>query len=97
MTNTTKPLQNVLRPGKTYARNAVKASAIEQVMLSVLPIGPPGLTWAQMKPLVCEQLSQDLFPGGEKAGWWMKTVQLDLEAKGEISRSATSPLHFFRI
>jgi hypothetical protein len=27
-------------------------------------------------------LPQNLFPGGAKAGWWAKTVQLDLEARG---------------
>jgi hypothetical protein len=33
----------------------------------------------------------------EKAGWWIKTVQLDLEAKGFISRTQMKPLHWFRI
>jgi hypothetical protein len=31
-------------------------------------------------------LPQDLWPNGEKSGWWMKTVQLDLEAKGLVVR-----------
>ena len=34
--------------------------------------------------------------GGAKAGWWAKTVQLDLEAKGAIVREKTRPLRFHR-
>lgn len=30
-------------------------------------------------------LPESLFPGGAKAGWWTKAVQLDLEAKGLIA------------
>ncbi len=29
---------------------------------------------------------------GARAGWWAKTVQLDLEAKGVIARGRTRPL-----
>jgi hypothetical protein len=89
-------LENIHRPGKTYQRNAAKVAAVERSMLMVLPMGPPGLGWAQLKPLVCDHLPEELFPGGAKVGWWMKSVQLDLEAKGKIARSATSPLHFWR-
>jgi len=39
----------------------------------------------------------DLFPGGAKAGWWMKTVQLDLEAKRIIAREKTKPLRWHRL
>jgi hypothetical protein len=42
-------------------------------------------------------LPTDLFPGGEKRGWWIKTVQLDLEAKDEIERSDTKPLRWYRV
>jgi len=41
-------------------------------------------------------LPADLFPGGAKAGWWMKTVQLDLETKGIITREKTKPLRLHR-
>lgn len=34
-------------------------------------------------------LPDDLFPSGEKAGWWVVAVQLDLEAKGIIKRGVT--------
>jgi hypothetical protein len=32
-------------------------------------------------------LPQDLFPNGEKAMWWVKCVQLDLEAKEIVKRN----------
>jgi hypothetical protein len=38
---------------------------------------------------------EDLFPGGEKTGWWTKCVQLDLEAKGLLVR-AGKPLRWRR-
>jgi hypothetical protein len=40
-------------------------------------------------------LPGDLFPGGEKAGWWVKAVQLDLEAKQVIARTP-SPVRLYR-
>lgn len=40
---------------------------------------------------------QRLWPGGAKAMWWMKTVQLDLEAKGLVARdAATRPMRWRR-
>jgi hypothetical protein len=40
-------------------------------------------------------LSQEQFPGGAKAGWWAKAVQLDLEAKGVVKREKTSPIRLY--
>jgi hypothetical protein len=31
-------------------------------------------------------------PGGATAGWWLKAVRLDLEAKGIVAREKTTPL-----
>ena len=45
---------------------------------------------------VLEHLPQDLFPGGAKSGWWMKAVQLDLEAKNIIRREKTSPIRLHK-
>jgi len=50
------------------------------------------MTVAELSAAVRPSLPQDLFPGGEKSGWWIKCVQLDLEAKGVIRRDASSPL-----
>ena len=42
-------------------------------------------------------LPSDLWPGGAKVGWWQKTVQLDLEAKGMLKRDAASkPMRWYR-
>jgi hypothetical protein len=40
------------------------------------------------------RLPDDLFPGGKTSGWWLKCVQLDLEAKGIVARHKTKPLRF---
>jgi hypothetical protein len=37
-----------------------------------------------------------LFPGGAKAGWWMKCVQLDLEAQGVVIREASKPVRWHK-
>jgi hypothetical protein len=65
-------------------------------VLAVLPKASPGLTVAEVQDRVVAHLPEDLFPGGAKSGWWMKAVQLDLEAKGVIARTRTSPLRLHR-
>ena len=42
-------------------------------------------------------LPEDVFPGGAKAAWWCKTVQLDLESKGVVVRDRTRPLTWRRV
>jgi len=56
----------------------------------------PGLTGKEVKEAAKPHLPEALFPGGKTAGWWAKTVQLDLEARGLMARSASSPLRFWR-
>jgi hypothetical protein len=41
-------------------------------------------------------LPDALFPAGDKAGWWLKAVQLDLEAKGVIRRAPSKPVQLYR-
>ena len=43
---------------------------------------------------VVAHLPADLFPGGAKAAWWAKMVQLDMEAKGVVDREQTKPLRW---
>jgi hypothetical protein len=45
---------------------------------------------------VLAYLPDDLYPGGNKAAWWTKAVQLDLEAKGLVVRAKTKPLRLRR-
>ena len=37
---------------------------------------------------VTPSLPDALWPGGQKVGWWQKTVQLDPEARGVLRRDA---------
>ena len=67
---------------------------MRKAILTVLPKKAPGLTQAEIRKAVLSHLSPDLFPGGAKAPWWAKMVQLDLEAKGSVIREATKPLRW---
>jgi hypothetical protein len=73
-------------PGYSSKVNAAKYAAMRQAILAVLPKSAPGLTQSEIRRAVLEHLPEELFPGGAKAAWWAKTVQLDLEAKGIVIR-----------
>ncbi len=90
-------MESILSPGRTKNVDADKYDDMRRAMLASLPVGPPGITAAELKKLILPHLSEELFPGGAKAGWWLKGVQLDLEAKALVGRSATSPLRFYAI
>jgi hypothetical protein len=79
-------IENINTPGRTTRVNASKYTAMRKALLSALPFEKPGLTQAEMGQAVLPFLPQDLFPNGEKAMWWVKCVQLDLEAKGIVNR-----------
>jgi len=70
--------------------------AMKAAFLLLLPRTPPGLTLAEVRERLPAHLSNDLFPGGAKVGWWAKTVQLDLEAKGIIVREKVTPLRLHK-
>ena len=89
-------IENVLQPGKTYSADPAKYEAMKKAVLALLPKASPGLTVAEVQHRVVAHLPEDLFPGGAKSGWWMKAVQLDLEAKGVIARTRSSPLRLHR-
>ncbi len=90
-------IENINHPGKTERVDAAMYDAMRQAFLKILPATSPGLTVAGIQQAVLPHLPEDLFPGGAKAGWWMKAVQLDLEAKGLIAREKTSPLRLHRM
>lgn len=89
-------IENFTSPGKVFRVNAVKFTAMRAAYLAVLPDTPPGLTPEQIIDALRDGLPQDLFPGGDKAGWWGKAVQLDLEAKGIIIRSV-KPVRLYKV
>ena len=83
-------------PGYRQRVDATKYEAMRGVLLVVVPSYPPGLSQAQIREAVLPFLPQDLFPGGAKAEWWAKVVQLDLEAKGMLVREDVKPLRWWR-
>jgi hypothetical protein len=89
-------VENVNVPGYTTRLDATMYRAMQAALLKVLPPKGPGLTQDEMRRAVVPHLPESLFPGGAKAGWWAKSVQLDLEAKGVIAREATKPLRWHR-
>jgi hypothetical protein len=89
-------VENVNVPGHTTRVSKAMYDAMKQAMWKVIPSKPPGLTQNEIREAVVPHLPPDLFPGGAKAGWWAKTVQLDQEAKRTLVREATKPLRWHR-
>jgi hypothetical protein len=85
-------VENVNHPGHVKRVDAEMYEAMKRALLKILPKKSPGLTVEEVQERVIAHLPEDLFPGGAKADWWTKTVQLDLEAKGTIEREKTRPL-----
>lgn len=90
-------VRNVTSPHHITHVDRVKYLAMRDALLAVLPDSPPGLTPAQAQQALLAHLDQTQFPGGAKAGWWMKCVQLDLESKGVIARAAKPPVRLHRV
>jgi hypothetical protein len=88
-------IQSITSPGRTERVNRAKYSAMREALMAILPTNLPGITVAEAKQALLPRLPNDLFPGGEKAGWWLKAVQLDLEAKGVIKRGPNKPVRLF--
>ena len=89
-------IENVNHPGSSTTVDAGTYNAMRKALLKVLPEAAPGLTESQIRQAVLPELSEKVFPGGERAGWWAKAVQLDLEAKGLIARETSRPLRWHR-
>lgn len=87
-------VENVNHPGRTSVVDGARYRAVREAMVAVLPATVPGLKFEEMLAALARRLPFDLFPGGAKAGWWAKTVQLDLEAKNVIVRESTTPLRW---
>ena len=90
-------IRNVNIPDKVSKVNAGKYEAMKRILIKILPKNPPGITQSEMGIAVLSHLPQDIWPEGEKSMWWVKTVQLDLEAKGLIIRNRNSkPARWYR-
>lgn len=89
-------IESITSPHHVQRVHKAKFMAMRDALLPVLPSEAPGMSVAEAKAALLPNLSHELFPGGEKAGWWLKAVQLDLEAKGVIKRSGNGPVRLFR-
>lgn len=85
-------VENVNVPGQVTRVDAAKYYAMKDAMMKVM--SSEGMTANNIKEAAKAHLPEDLFPGGATSGWWQKSVQLDLEAKGVIERHNTKPLTF---
>ena len=74
-----------------------KYEAIRKAFLQILSDVYPGFTMNEILKKIKSILPESIWPGGEKAKWWVKTVQLDLEIKKLIRRANTKPLRWYRI
>lgn len=90
-------VENVNIPGRTERLDRTKYIAMRHALLAALPDTPPGITVAQAQEALLPHLSETDFPERQKAGWWMKAVQLDLEAKGIIKRAPQRPVQLYRV
>ena len=89
-------IENVNHPGKIERVDRAKYEAMKEAILTVLPPASPGMTVGEVQDAVPAHLPEELYPGGAKVGWWMKAVQLDLEAKGLVVREKTKPLRLYK-
>jgi hypothetical protein len=89
-------IDNVNVPGRTERVDRAKYLAMRAALLAVLPVDAPGITVTSAKEALLPQLPDSLFPQGKTAGWWLKAVQLDLEAKGLIQRAPLKPVHLYK-
>lgn len=89
-------IENINVPGKQTNVDEEKYLAMKSCLLKVIPKRLSGITQSDMLAEVKKTADQKLWPKGEKSGWWAKTVQLDLEAKGLVIRNDTKPLTWRR-
>jgi hypothetical protein len=90
-------VQNVNHPAFRRSVAAAPYEAMRRAVLKALPRRAPGLTLAELARAIDPLLPADIFPGGAKAGWWLKAVHLDLEAKRVVVRDGGSPLRLRRV
>jgi hypothetical protein len=89
-------VQSITSPGRTERLNRAKYMAMREALIAILPDRAPGITVAEAKEALLPHLPDNLFPAGATAGWWLKCVQLDLEAKGIVVRETSKPLRWHR-
>jgi len=89
-------VENINTPGRTTRVNTAKYHAMRAAILAGMPPDHP-MTVTELRASLDPHLDDTLFPGGSTAGWWLKCVQLDLEAKGILQRGKDSPLRLTKV
>jgi len=91
-------VENVNVPGYTSRVDAAHYEAMKGILLKILPKSAPGLTQNEMIAEASKHADRGLFPAAGKVSWWVKCVQLDLEAKGVVVRDKRAkPLRWRRL
>lgn len=90
-------VRNINAPDHITRVDRGKYEDMRQALMQVLPDAAPGMKVADAQAALIPCLDPALFPGGAKAGWWLKCVQLDLEFKGVIKRADTPPVRLYRV
>ena len=90
-------IEVLTREGKPWRVGRARFEDMARAMMKVLPTSAPGMKVADLKAAALPHLDPALFPGGAKAGWWLKAVQLDHEARGLIARADKPPVRLYRL
>ncbi|MEL6547138.1 MAG: hypothetical protein AAFQ82_21105 [Myxococcota bacterium] len=73
--------------GKKGTRvNRASYDAYRKVILSVVPKSQAGIAFSELPEKVKAEIAPEFLTDGERCGWWVTTVKLDLEAKGLLER-----------
>lgn len=63
-----------------------KYEAVRQAILAMLPAGGEGITWSALADMIAPYLPESLFRHMGTVRWYVRAVQIDLEAGGIIER-----------
>lgn len=83
-------VENVNVPDQVTNVDATKYTAMKGAMPTAISETP--MTAAQIKDAAKAHFPETLFPGVATSDWWIRCVQLDLDAKGMLIKHATKPL-----
>ena len=86
---------NINNPGKSSFVQKDRYEEVKRILKEFMPNKSPGMNQDEMAILVIEKVSGTIFDNKTKAGWWMKTVQLDLEARKVMFREKTKPIRWY--
>ena len=83
-------------PGYTHKVDAAKYRVMRAELVRAIPVRGDGATAADLVAAVRPRLPKSMF-GHEAVQWWVKCVQLDLEARGLLVRDTSAkPLRWRR-